>query len=72
MGKIEKWNNFAKKRIFINHTFQIGVGRLVFVFMITLIEAIGMALVGAGVGIPSLVLNAMLALEKREEEEKKD
>jgi len=68
MSRIDKWNKFAKKRIFINHNFQIGVGRLIFVGLITFIEALGMILVGAGVGVPSLVLNAMLALEKREEE----
>ncbi|KKM07126.1 hypothetical protein LCGC14_1737050 [marine sediment metagenome] len=32
MGLIEKWNNFAKKIIYINHSFQIGIGRLVFVW----------------------------------------
>ena len=68
MSRIDKWNEFAKKRIFINHNFQIGVGRLIFVGLITFIEALGMLLVGAAVGIPSLVLNAMLALEKREED----
>lgn len=72
MGLIEKWNNFAKKIIYINHSFQIGIGRLVFVGLITLIEAIGMALVGGAVAIPSLVLNAMLTLEKRQEEKEKD
>lgn len=70
MGKrLDKWNVFAKKKIFINSDFQIGVGRLVFVFLVTFIEAIGMAIVGAGVGIPSLVLNAMLTMEKRDKED---
>jgi len=30
MGLVEKWNNLAKKKIYINDTFEIGVGRLVY------------------------------------------
>ena len=30
MGLIEKWNALAKKKIYINDTLEIGVGRLVF------------------------------------------
>lgn len=30
MGLVEKWNSFAKKHIYINDTFEIGIGRLVF------------------------------------------
>lgn len=30
MGLVEKWNNFAKKSIYINHKWEIGCGRLVF------------------------------------------
>ena len=38
MGLVEKWNNFAKKKIFINDSFSIGCGRLVFSFIIMLIQ----------------------------------
>lgn len=69
MSRIDKWNKFAKKRLYINSDFQIGMGRLIFVMLITLVEAIGMFMVGAGAGIPSLVLNTMLTLEKREKED---
>ena len=27
---VEKWNNFAKKSLYINNTFEIGCGRLVY------------------------------------------
>ena len=30
MGIVEKWNSLAKKKIYINDTFSIGIGRLVF------------------------------------------
>jgi len=30
MCAVEKWNNFAKKNIYINHNWEIGCGRLVF------------------------------------------
>lgn len=72
MGLIERWNNCAKKKIFINSDFQIGVGRLFYVLLITGLEAIGMLITGAVVGIPSLFLNAFLTLEKRTKEEKKN
>lgn len=30
MGLVEKWNRLAKKHLYINETFEIGIGRLVF------------------------------------------
>lgn len=72
MSLLDRYNKFAKKRLYINHDFQLGIGRLIFILIITGIEAIGMLLVGAGAGIPSLVLNAILALEKREKEKEPD
>ena len=38
MGLVERWNNLAKKNIYINKKFEFGVGRLVFSFLMLLIE----------------------------------
>ena len=40
MGLTERWNKFAKKKIYINDTLEIRMGRLVFSFIIMLIEFI--------------------------------
>ncbi len=37
MGLIEKWNNFARKTIYINHTLEIPVGRLVFAIIVSIL-----------------------------------
>jgi len=64
MGIIEKWNNFAKKRIYINHTLEIPVGRLVLSIIVTVlaffkIDAIAWV-------IP------LFAVKKRQKEEEKE
>jgi len=41
MGLVEKWNNFAKKRIYINDTLEIGCGRLVFMGLIVTFQILG-------------------------------
>ena len=47
MGLIEKWNNLAKKKIYINDTFEIGVGRLVYSAILFSISLIWGLLAGA-------------------------
>jgi len=47
MGWVEKWNNFAKKNIYINHTFEIGCGRLVFSAIIFGVQVLWGLLAGA-------------------------
>jgi len=47
MGIVEKWNNLAKKNIYINHTFEIGVGRLVYSAILFGVSLIWGALAGA-------------------------
>jgi len=37
MGIIEKWNKFAKKSIYINDTFEISVGRLIFAIILMIL-----------------------------------
>ena len=47
MGLVEKWNNLAKKKIYINETFEIGVGRLVYSGILFSISIIWGLLAGA-------------------------
>ena len=69
MGLIEKWNRFAKKRIYINNHFQIAAGRLVFTLLITLVEALSIFLAtGSIVGVLPLFSNMFLVLEKQDKE----
>lgn len=37
---IDRWNRLAKKSIYINESFEIGVGRLVFTGIIVALQAI--------------------------------
>ena len=69
MGLIEKWNNLAKKKIDINDTITVSVGRLVFVSVITIVQIISMLL--ADTPLPSLWIlfgNYLLALQKKSKE----
>lgn len=69
MGFIEKWNRFARKSIYINNTFQIACGRLIFTLLITLIEALSIFLAtGSIVGIFPLFSNMFLVLERQNKE----
>ena len=47
MGLIEKWNILARKKIYINETFEIGVGRLVFSAILFGIQVLWGVLAGA-------------------------
>lgn len=67
MGLVEKWNSFAKKSIYINHDFEIGCGRLVFVGLLTLLQSISLLLLGSPfVAIIPLWSNMLLSLKKKE------
>lgn len=46
MGIVEKWNKLAKKNIYINNTFEIGVGRLVYMVVLNFFIMIGMIFSG--------------------------
>lgn len=39
---IDKWNSIAKKKIYINETVQIPVGRLVYLIILNIFITIGM------------------------------
>lgn len=65
---IDKWNEFAKKKITINDSLEVSVGRLVYVSIITGVQVI--SLVMAGVPLPSvwiLFSNFILALKSKGE-----
>ncbi len=46
MGIVEKWNKLAKKKIYINNTFEIGVGRLIYMVVLKFFIMIGMIFSG--------------------------
>lgn len=46
MGLVEKWNNLAKKKIYINETLEIGVGKLVYMIILNFFIMMGMILSG--------------------------
>ena len=70
---IDKWNKLAIRKIKINDSFQIAVGRLIFVAIIQTIISISQLLAGAPpAAIFALWGNAFLGLEKRDNKEKKD
>lgn len=67
MGKVENINSVFKKKIYINDTFQVTVGRLTFVLIITTLQFFGFWLQNDWVIQPSmffLFANALLALSK--------
>ena len=47
MGIVEKWNKLAKKKIYINETFEIGVGRLIYMIVLNLFIQTMMLLSGS-------------------------
>lgn len=71
MGLVERWNNFAKKKLYINETFQISCGRLVFTLLITLVEAVSIFILTGNVSATlPLFSNMLLSLQKQDK--KKD
>ena len=69
----ERWNNFAKKKIYINSHFQVSMGRLIYTIGLITISSIGVLLTGAPISaiFPGW-LTAFTALEKQCEEEEGD
>ncbi len=66
MGLVEKWNNLAKKKIFINETFEIGVGRLVFSAIIFTVQVVWGLLAGAtAVQIMPSVLTWIMSFKQK-------
>jgi len=46
MGLVEKWNKLARKKIYINDSLEIVVGRLAYMVVLNFFIMIGMALSG--------------------------
>lgn len=71
MGAVEKWNNFAKKKIYINNSFEIGCGRLVYSAILFTISLIWGFLAGASVEamMPSILLWVRSFKQKEKEDE---
>ena len=46
MGIIEKWNKLARKKIYINESLEVGVGRLAYMVILNLFIMMGMILSG--------------------------
>ena len=70
MGTVEKWNNLAKKKIYINETFEIGIGRLVYSAILFSVSVIWGVLAGAtAVQIMPSVLLWLNSFKKKEKEE---
>ena len=67
MGLVEKWNKLAKKKIYINDSFEIGVGRLVFAGIVFGIQIIWGILAGATpVQIMPSILTWLASLKQKE------
>ena len=63
MSLIDRWNKFAKKKIYINETFEISVGRLVFC---TIVMILGLFEVPIAWIVPAF------SIKRKKKEEKKD
>lgn len=70
MGLVEKWNVFAKKSIYINDSFEIGCGRLVWFGIICAIQIVwGLALGADPVMVMPALLSFMGALKQKKKKE---
>lgn len=72
MGLVEKWNKFAKKRIYINDTLEIGCGRLVFMGLIVMFQVLGIMCCNNWVVTPEIffVLSTFIGSFKKVKKEK--
>ena len=67
MGLIERWNKLAQKNIYVNKTWEIGVGRLVFSFLIMLAEfAQAWIITGNPYVFFALLLTLLVGLKKQD------
>ncbi len=46
MGLVERWNRLARKKIYINESLEIGVGRLIYMGLLNLFIMVGMIFSG--------------------------
>jgi hypothetical protein len=70
MGLVEKWNDFARKKIFINDHVEMTMGRLVFTAIITAFEAAGIIIMTGNWGaIFPLFSNMLFSLKKQRDKD---
>ena len=66
---IDRWNRLAKKKIFINESFEIGVGRLVFAGIIFGIQIAWGLLAGATlVELMPSILTWLVSLKQKKDD----
>jgi len=53
MGIVEKWNSLARKSLYVNKTFEIGMGRLMYMVILNCFLMTGMILTG---GTPASIV----------------
>ena len=69
MGIVEKWNNLAKKKIYINESFEIGIGRLVYMVVLNLFIMVGMILSGTtAASVAWLWVDLLGSLKKKDKD----
>ena len=69
MGIVEKWNKLAKKKIYINETFEIGVGRLIYMVLLNFFIMMGMIFSDVNVaGILWLWVDLFGSLKQKEKD----
>lgn len=74
MTILEKINNFMRKKLFINDTLEITMGRLSIVLFVTIFQFLGMWVDNSWVIVPSmffLIANTFFSLGKSTKEEEK-
>ena len=70
MGLIERWNKLAKKKIYVNNTLEIGVGRLVYSAILFSVSIIWGLLNGAtAVQLMPSVMFWVRSFRKKEKED---
>ena len=68
VGLIERWNKLAKKSIYINESFEIGVGRLVFSAIVIACEAIPILIMTGNWAAACVTLGGFLMSLKQKKE----
>ena len=69
MGWVEKWNNFAKKNLYINDKWEIGCGRLAFSLMLVGSQWLHLyCMTGNPLVIAGIVTTFLAGLKKQDKE----
>ena len=66
MGFVEKWNSLARKNLYINKTFEIGMGRVMYMAILNCFLSAGMLLSGGNlIGVVWLWGDMVASFKKR-------